>query len=79
MAPGTPSPELYHHGICLAGWRDAAQRGRDKGTPVLSYGGSLYLENTVHTVFLVNVSFHVLPFGSEMKEAQMLPRWVSGK
>lgn len=35
-APGPPDPELYHHGVCLAGRRDAAQRGRGRGTPVLS-------------------------------------------
>ena len=63
MAPGTPSPELYHHGVCLAGWRDEAQRGRDKGTPVFSSGRFSVPENTVYTVFLENGSFRGLLLG----------------
>lgn len=39
-AAGPPGPNLYYHGICLAGWRGTAQRGKDKGTPVLSSGRS---------------------------------------
>ena len=79
MAPGTPSPELYHHGVCLAGWRDEAQRGRDKGTPVFSSGRfSVPGEHCLHC-FPGKWFLSWSSFGFEMKEAQRLPRWVSGK
>lgn len=50
-------------------WQDGETQPKEVGTKGLlscHLAGSLYLENTVYTVFLKNGSFHVLPFGSEM-------------